>query len=76
LQHPPPLQQADDEVAVAEPANAITANRIDRYFIEPPVEFPLNSPAICAGAGAVKRARRAEAESAVASRESALILKM
>jgi hypothetical protein len=45
LQHPPPLQQSADEVAVAEPANAKTAIRIDRYFIEPPVELPSYSPA-------------------------------
>ena len=43
LQHFPPLQQAADEVAVAEPASTKAAIRIDRYFIEPPVEFPLIS---------------------------------
>ena len=38
LQHPPPLQQSADEVAVAEAAKAMTAIIIHRYFIEPPVE--------------------------------------
>ena len=43
LQQPPPLQQAADEVAVAEPASSKVTIRIDRYFIEAPVEFPLTS---------------------------------
>ena len=74
LQHLPPQQPAD-EVAVADAASSKVAIRIDRYFIEPPVEFPFHLPHKDAGAGAIKTTRGAAAAQKVVARDLQLLQK-